>query len=186
MSPEKYLELKNDYIDHIKTFVSEHGGLIPHLSVFADIKQPTEEQIGKPAMVHVPIPDEFMQNDFMKEMFVTTIVPELFTDIKKEFIPVGVAWAAEAWMRVGSKDFDFESENYKELPIEKEVIIITMESVDKEELFLYEMKREGKQVNSDGELTDHISLIPMDDMKKPDGFGGRFSGLFKKFNDEAN
>jgi hypothetical protein len=186
MTSEEYLILKDDYIDFIKNYVIENGGISPQLSIFADIKKPTEEQIGKSAIVHIPIPEKFMENDMMKEMFIQEVVPDVFSDIKKEFIPQGVAWAAEAWMRVADKDFDMDKDEYKKLPIKKEVIIITIESVDNEEVFLFEIKRDGKQVNSEGNLTDAITLTYLDDMKKPNGLGGRFSGLFKKFNDETN
>ena len=39
MTDEQYEQLKKDYIDHIKEYVTDNGGLFPHLTVFADIKK---------------------------------------------------------------------------------------------------------------------------------------------------
>jgi hypothetical protein len=185
MTDEQYTLLKEEYVSHIKSYVTSQGGLFPHLSIFADVKKPEKGEEDKPALIHIPIPDEYMEDDESKESFIKDVVPDLFSSIKKEFIPYGVAWAAEAWMRVADKKFDADKDDYKKLPIRKEVIIITIESLNLEEAFLYEIKREGKQVNGDGELTDAISLISIEGMDKPDGLGGRFSGLFKKFKNDV-
>lgn len=87
-------------------------------------------------------------------------------------------------MRIADKDFDMD--NYKSLP-KKEVIFISIETENKSETIIYEMIRNGKQVNTEGDLTDKIELKEMHDIEKPEGTSGRFAGLYKKLiNDEVD
>lgn len=180
MTEENYLSIKEDYISHIKDYVNETGGLFPHITIFAEIREPKDELETKPALIHIPIPDQFMSDDEKKEEFVTDVLPGIIKEVRKKFIPKGVAWAAEAWLRMADKKDDVS--DYKKLPIKKEVIIITIESESKNDSYIYEIVRTGKQVNSEGELVDAVKLEEMESFKNPDQMGGRFSGLFKKFN----
>jgi len=112
------------------------------------------------------------------------VLPKVFKELKKRFIPHGIAWAAEAWMRVADKNFNSSKDDWKSIPIRKEVIMISIESEDGNEFFMYEIKRSGKQVNSDGEFVDIVELERFDDeviKKSPEQITGRFTGLFKKF-----
>jgi len=102
--------------------------------------------------------------------------------LKEKFSPKAIAWAAEAWMRVADKNFNPEKDDWKAISVKKEIIMITIESENKNDCFIYEIKRLGKQVTNTGELIDIIELEKLDDLTKPDNIGGRFSGLFKKFN----
>jgi len=180
MTDEQYEELKKDYINHIKEYVTDNGGLFPHLTVFADVKKPKEGEEDKPAIIHIPIPDEWMQSDEMKDKFVDNVIPDVFKDINAEFIPHGIGWAAEAWMRVADKNFDPSKGDWKKIPIRKEVIMISIESDRPSESIIYEIKREGKQVNSDGNLVDVIKLEQQFKDEIAPSTGGRFTGLFKK------
>ena len=177
MTKEKYHDLEDDYINHILKYVKESGGLFPHISIFAEDKDPEQT---KPALIHIPIEDSYMEDDAGKERFIKNVLPGVFRALKEEFIPVGTAWASEAWMRFPGKDFDPEKDNWKEIPIKKEVIIIQTESDFGTSCVIYEIKREGKQINSDGELTDNVTLERLDDLKNPEHMSGRFSGLFNK------
>lgn len=182
MTNDEFLSLKEDYIDNIEKYVKEEGSLFPHVSIFADFKNPKESE-GKPAIIHIPIPDEYMENDNSKEEFVETVLPDIFSKVKEKFIPVAVGWASEAWMRIADKKENVT--DYKKLPIKKEVIIITIEA-NKEMNFsqcaLYEIKRNGIQVNSDGELKNNVTLEFLEGMD-PKEMGGRFSQLLSKFKD---
>jgi hypothetical protein len=184
MTKEKYFDLQEDYINHILSYVKQSGGLFPHISVFADIIDPKEDEIDKPALIHIPIDDDFMKDDESKDRFVDVELPKAFKELKKKFEPAGIAWAAEAWMRViEKKNFDVIQDNWKAIPVKKEVIMISIESKDYDKkCILYEIKRQGKQVNNDGELIDNIELERLEDMANPDQMSGRFSGLLKKFN----
>jgi hypothetical protein len=181
MKNSQYEELKEEYIKHLVDVISETGGLFPHITIFADVLNPKEDEKDKPAIIHIPIPDKFMKDDESKDEFIDQIIPDIFKDLKKKFNPHGVAWSSEGWMRQLEKG-DKMPDNYKNLPIKKEVIIVTLGTKEKEEAIIYEVKREGKQVNQSGDLVDIVKLDKLD-ADQPDSVGGRFSGLFKKFKD---
>lgn len=183
MTNEELNDLKEIYVIHLKNYMTETGGLFAHVSVFAENIE--KEKDDKPAIIHIPIPEEFMKNDDTKDTFINDLLPDVITEIKKEFIPIGIAWASEAWMRVADKDFDMSE--YKSLP-KKEVVFISMETKFGCETLIYEIKREGIQVNSEGELTDRIELEELKTDAKPSSTEGRFAGLYKKLlnNDETD
>lgn len=184
MTEEQYYKLKEDYIEHILEYVREEGGLFPHLSILADIKEPSPEEENKPALIHIPIDEQYMESEENKDEFVYDILPVVFKKLKKDFTPTAIAWASEAWMRIVDKNFDVSKQNWKEIPIKKEVIIITIESEFENISHLYEIKRKGKQINSEGTLIDAIQLEKLDEeFKGASKVEGRFSGLFKKFKD---
>ena len=181
MTDKKFTEMKEIYVEHLIDIISETGELYPHITIFADVIHPEEDDKDKPAIIHIPIPEGFMENDESKEDFVENVLPDVFKKLKKEFIPQGIAWSSEAWMRTVKKDADVP-DNYKDLPIKKEIVIVMMSTKDKEEVLMYEIKRKGKQVNSDGNLVDIVKLNKIKS-EQPNSISGRFSGLFKKFND---
>lgn len=175
MTEEKYQKVKDSYITHIKEYIKEAGGLFPHVTVLAD---EIEETDSKPAIIHIPIPEEFMGSDESKDIFVDDILPDVMQNIKERFKPHAIAWASEAWMRKADKDFDFEKENYKQLP-KIEVVFVSIETKDKAETYLYEMNRVGMKVNEDG-LCDDIQLTELEDLRTTNKTEGRFAGLYKK------
>jgi hypothetical protein len=114
-------------------------------------------------------------------VFIEEIVPSVFKSITERFIPAGMAWASEAWMRIADANtFDPKRDNYKNIPIKKEVLFISIETDYINETRIYDIERKGKQVNADGELIDHITLIENQELKAPDKVEGRFAGLYKK------
>ena len=175
MDQEIYNELKKDYKENLLSHATENGGVFPHITVFAESKNEEEDE-NKLSLLHIVIPEEFMENDVTKDKFVKKLVPDIFAKIKKDFIPHAVAWASEGWMRIPPKDFK-PDDDYKTLP-KKECLIITMESESEEEVILYEIQR-NLNVDKEKGLIDKIELIELKDT--PSNIGGRFSGLFKKF-----
>lgn len=178
MTEEDYNEVKDLYIDHIKKYMVEAGGLFPHITILAD--HLNKEDDVKKAIVHIPIPGEYINTEEGKDSFVNEIMPGIFKEVNKRFKPYGVAWASEAWVRTADKDFDPDKTNWKKLPIKKEVLFITIETAFKQEALLFNIKRKGHKVNSDGELIDNISLEQEDSLGNPEAMGGRFAGLYKK------
>lgn len=176
MTEEKYEELKEDYIGNIKRVMTELSYILPHISVFGVHK---DEEESKDAIVHIQVPDEFMKSEQMKESFVEEVIPKIADKIREKFIPYGVAWTSEAWVRTATKEQGVP-DNWKELPIEKEILMVNMEFTYKKELIVYEIKRTGKQVNEDGDLVDHIDLIKQD-FSAAEQMTGRFTGLLEKF-----
>jgi hypothetical protein len=177
MTKEKFQTIKEEYINHLKNYMCEAGSLFPHITVFAEDLDVTNE---KPCIVHIPIPPEYMKNDDTKDDFVNNIIPDLFVELKKKFTPVGIAWAAEAWARIGKKADNLNMDQIKKLPIKKEVVIITIETIDTSESFIYNIKRNGKQVTKDGDFIDNINL-ELAEESNGNLVGGRFSGLFELF-----
>lgn len=177
MTPEKIQELKITYLDHIKDYLNETGGLFPHITIIAEHRDPAKSEEN--AIIHVPIPDKYMGGDDAKQKFVDNVVPGLAKKLNEDFIPQAVVWASEAWVRSMHKDAKME--DYKDLPIEKEVLIIVYESNYDKEIQVHEMIRNGKQVNKDGNLVDAITLVHDKGFTSNDYPTGRFTGLLKKF-----
>ena len=177
MTEEKYQELKEEYVGNIKRVMTELGFIRPHLTVFG--KHVDEEKKDKDALVHIEVRDEFMRSENMKESFVQEIIPEIAGKIKKLVSPYGVAWTSEAWVRTAGKE-EGVPDNWKTIPIDGEILMVNMDFENKSEMLVYDIKRNGKQVTEDGDIVDHVELIEKD-MKEASGWGGRFTGLLKKF-----
>jgi hypothetical protein len=54
-----------------------------------------------------------------------------------------------------------------------------MQFNDRKDLITFDIVRNGKQVNDDGDLIDKVELIETD--LKGDSFSGRLSDLYEKF-----
>jgi hypothetical protein len=175
MIEDEYKKVKDTYIKHVQSYMKEAGNLFPHITIFAKHKDAEDD---KPAVIHIPIPDEFMEDDETKDMFVNDILPQVFKSVKDDFIPYSIAWGSEAWVRSISKD-ESMPDNYKSIPIKKEVLFVSIETKDKQESIIYDIKRNGKQVNSDGSITDIIELTEAQESGMVNSSEGRFSGLFK-------
>lgn len=184
MTKEKLEEIKQRYISHIKEYVTGAGSLFPHISILGTHKDDED----KSAIIHIPIPSKFMEADGKKDEFLEDILPEIAKKVREDFNIGGVAWAAEAWMRIVSKDEYIPGvTDYKTLPIKKEVIILTFESPDNNQAIIYELKRLGKKVNEEGELIDQVELYEKPELssttESPATVGGRFTGLYKRITD---
>ena len=117
-----------------------------------------------------------------KDKFIDQVFPTICNQVKEKFEPLAVTWASEAWIRsVKKEDVETVKEfNWKNLPIEKEALIISIETETQKEVIFFEIKREGKQITDDGSIVDKIILEPISDLLLPDQVGGRFSNLFLK------
>lgn len=175
MTQEDFKDLKETYIEHIQQYIKDVGNLFPHITIFADLKDAKED--SKPAIIHIPIPSEYMETDELKDKFLEEVLPDVFKSIKEEFVPTGVAWGAEAWVRIAEKNSVVK--DYKKLPIEKEVVFISIETKDNHETLVYDIERNGKQVNSDGSISDIIQLTEAKESGMSSGATGRFAELFK-------
>jgi hypothetical protein len=173
MTNEIFEELKEAYVEHLKEMMLEEGTIYPVITIFADHIEDTE---GKGAIVHLPIPAEYMQSSKKKDEFIEEMLPQVAEQVREKFIPYAVAWSAEAWMRIvdEKKDELFEPSINKE-----EAIIINIETDGKTETIIYKIIRNMNVEEKEG-LKETITLEKMDDV--PTGTGeGRFTGLLKKF-----
>jgi len=179
MTDNDFQEIKQEYIENIRSKISELGGLHPHITIFADVNDAVEGEDHSMAILILPIEDEYMKDDQAKDEFVDDILPGVFKKINEQFTPKALAWASEAWIRTIEKNEEMP-DNYKELPIKKEVVIISIESDNSNECLIYEINRKGKQITRDGNLVDTITLEQINGFTVPKETTGRFAGLFKK------
>ena len=108
------------------------------------------------------------------------VIPELAKDIaKKKFTIYALAWASEAWIREAKAGSDVD-ENWRDLPIKKEVIVINLESIIKNEFIMYDVSRSGHKVSDTGEFIDNIELTQVKQDSLSD-VGGSLSGISKYF-----
>lgn len=176
MTTEQIQELKEAYINNIKGYIKDEGGIFPHLTLFATpIDNPEEKSV-----IHIPIPDQFLKSEENKDRFIQDIFPQIAKKIQERFVTAGIAWASEAWVRTVSKDEEVP-ENWQDLPIEKEVLFINIDFGNGEESLMFEIKRQGKQVNENGQLVDHVELIQESSLSGNSQTSGRLSGLLSKF-----
>lgn len=182
MTNEIFEEIKAEHINNIKQYIKKEGNMFSQITVIGENKVIIEKEDTKPAIIIIPIPEEALESDKNKETFINDMLPEIFAKIQEEFIPKATIWVAEAWMRSTTKNFDFDKEDYKKLPISKEVLFIVVETIDKSETIIFDIKRSGVQVNNEGKMIDTIDLIPIPEYtQEPNLLSGRFSNLFKIF-----
>ena len=180
MTEEKYIDLKEGYLKNVKNYMQEEGGLFSHISLFAELKEKDGDD-QKESIIHIPIPEKIANSDEGKEYFITKMIPEIASAVKEEFKITAVVWASEAWVRSSKIDDKDAFENWKDLPIKKEVLMVSLESEFGNETNVYEIVRNGMKVTEDG-LSDSIELIKDEQLSGENlKFEGRFTGLYKKF-----
>jgi hypothetical protein len=179
MTKEEFIELKDTYIDNIKRYFKESGDLFAHVALFCEFKKDAEDYDERPAIVHVPIPGKLLETGLGKDFFVEFLLNEAVTDIKEKFIIKGVAWSAEAWMKMSDKNPKNDIE-MDDLPIKAEVIIINIESEDVNECNIFEIERSKMSIEEDGSIkSEEINFKELQREGNPN-MGGRFSGLYNK------
>ena len=173
---EKFAEMKKNYLEMIVQGTKEAGGLPPHLTLFGSHIDDDEKQ----AIIHIPIQDELMQPEGKVKLF-EKVIPMLAEKVKEKFNIYALAWSSEAWIREGGPDRS-SIDNWRDLPIKKEVIVVNFESTVKNEFIMYDLVRNGHKVSDEGDLIDNIELTEV----KHEGPGtseGNLTGLLKKFQD---
>lgn len=176
-----------NYTEHIKEFkianvqlmqylLSKHGGLDPMIVVL--VKESNDEM----NVVAVPVPGEFLDNDNTKDALAAAI-PSLLTMLTKQGKePVCFSFSSEAWLRKSPEGVTEVPDNWKDLP-KTECMISTYESADESDMEVFEIIREGKMANENGDLIDAIVLRPYsigNDGEKPKSLKGRFHGAFQE------
>jgi hypothetical protein len=177
MTKEEYNSMKDGYYEMVTKMLTDFGGLGPSITILGIHKED-----GKNAIVHIAIEGKYMKDEDSKDEFVDVIIPQVAERVRQEFDIKAVVWASEAWLRVFDKSATAEQiRNWKSFPVKKEVLIFVIDSEQQSETIIKEIVRKGKQVNEDGELTDHIELVDMPDYEQGVTGEGRFSNLYKKF-----
>ena len=176
-----------NYENHIKEFkianvqmmqylLSKQGGLDPMIVVL--VKESNDEM----NVVAVPVPGEFLNDDKTKDVLASSI-PTLLSMLAKEGKePVCFSFSSEAWLRKTPEGVTEVPDNWKDLP-KTECMISTYESADKSDMEVFEIIREGKMANENGDLIDAIVLRPYsigENGEKPKSLKGRFHGAFQE------
>lgn len=176
MTEEQFIEIKDEYLQNMKEMLLETGNIQPTVTIIAD-----HLEENKPAIVHIPLPDKIANSDSGKQMFVDKMIPEIAVKVKERFSIKAVAWASEAWMRESPADnFDPKVDDYKKIPIKKEILILTIDTGAKTESYVYEIIR--LSVSPTGDLVEDIELVDMPELSNQFAEnGGRFGNLYKKF-----
>jgi hypothetical protein len=176
MTEEKFIELKEGYLNDIKSMLLENESLSATITIIGE-----ERTSSSSSIVHIPLPEKIINSDEGKQMFVDIMIPEISKKINEKFSIHAVAWASEAWMREAHvNDYNPEKDNYKDLPIKKEILIITIDTETSAENHVYEIVR--MSIGPDGDLVEKLDLVELPEMNKAMGESeGRFSGLYKKF-----
>lgn len=176
MTNEQFIEIKDEYLNNMKSMLVEIGNIQPTVTVIAD-----HIEENKPAIVHIPLPEKIANSDTGKQLFVDKMIPEIAVKVKERFIVKAVCFASEAWMRESHKDdFNPEVDDYKKLPIKKEILILNIDTEAKTESYVYEIIR--MSVSPTGDIVEDIELKELPELSEHYGTSeGRFSGLYKKF-----
>ena len=175
MTDEVLENLTSEYLELIVRQTKDTGGLPNHITLFATHKAPERE--NKSALIFLAMDSELMDSSEGKDIIVDVVIPKVAERVKKDYVVYGLAWASEAWLRESS--LDKKIEDYQQLPIKKEVLIVSIETTQKSESHLYDLVRNGHVVNDEGNFIDNIELTKLDIV--PDSTAGRFTGLLKNF-----
>jgi len=178
MTDTQFIEMKDAYLDDIKGMLLKNGNFSATISIIGEEKKDLSSSI-----VHIPLPEQIINSDEGKQLFVDKMIPELSKKLKDRFNIQAVTWASEAWMREAHKDdYNPDTDNYKDLPIKKEILIITIDTKTNLESHVYEIVR--MSIAPNGDLIEKVDLLKLPELSEVFGSTeGRFSGLYKKFTD---
>ena len=180
-------EFKVANVQLMQYLLSKHGGLDPMIVVL--VKEENDEY----SVVAVPVPGEFLKDDNSKDALATSIPALLTMFAKQGKEPICFSFSSEAWLRKTSEGVTEVPDNWKDLP-KTECMISTYESMDESDMEVFEIIREGKMANENGDLIDAIVLRPYsigENGEKPKALKGRFYGAFQEMykmrqNEKAN
>ncbi len=193
MSDQRFDDFKRDHINYVQSFMKRNGEMGSLITVLAEqyqdrpaVDEENDPDKEKSIVIHIPVPNNFLRSGETKEEFVNEVIPSIFEDIKKKFIPKAVVWTSEAWMREASNEQYKNADNYTDLPITGEVMILSFTKADYEETIIFRITRKGKIVNAEGEMVDDVELTEDHKLSSTaedeDKGKGRFTNLFSKFN----
>lgn len=180
MSNEEHIrEFKKANTEMIQFLLAKQGGYRPMITVLVRTGD-TDEDIN---IIALPVPPDFLDSDMSKDLLAAQI-PGIFQHLVNEGKePICFSWGSEAWLRKTEEGVTEVPDNWKELP-KVEALICTYESENESSMEVFEMFREGKIANEEGELIDAIRIAPYHvgkEGEKPTAIKGRFTNLFKVY-----
>jgi len=172
MTEEKFNDIKESYVEHLKEVMIEEGFLPPLITVIGSEKETKHNSI-----IHILVPAEYMVSDEKKEEFIEDLLPNASKEVRERFDIEATIWSAECWMTIADK-------NLKPTEEKQEAIIINIESETKNQTLVYNIERIGMEFVKDKGLVDKIELKEfINDYDLPSD--GRFTGLFKKIKNDV-
>ena len=179
MSP-KVKSYIDQYLESLHKFFLDRGEYMAQITIFATSKD------GQLIIMPMILPPQVMQDDQAKDRFIQHELPKIARATVKHLKVEAVLFGTEAWIREAANE-EVEKigrENYRQLPITGEVVIIYVQHEEDEKCHVYDIHRVGKKVNEDGDLFDEVTLT-VNDKLTGNMQGGRFAGLYKIFNDAS-
>lgn len=175
MTKEEFKEIKEYYIESTKETLLKHGNIGPVITIMGNLKDN-----NTPSALQIVLPEEVANSDESKQLFVDKVIPKLAVEVREKFTIDAVGWSSEAWLREVPKD-EFDPKTYKEIPIKREILIITIDTAEGSECYTYEIVR--MSVSPNGDLVENIELIELPTLgMQVSNSEGRFNDLYRKFN----
>jgi len=174
MTKEEFKEIKEYYIESTKETLLKNGNLEPVITIMGNLKDN-----NTPSALQIVLPEEVVNSDENKQLFVDKVIPKLAVEVREKFTIEAVGWSSEAWLREIPKD-EFNVEDYKKIPIKREILIITIDTAKESECYAYEIVR--MSVSPNGDLVEDIELVELPDVaSSASNSEGRFNNLYRKF-----
>jgi hypothetical protein len=185
---EQYNTVKEEYVDSLKEMFTMMGSIPAQISLIG--KKENEEKV---IIIHIPLTAEILESDRTKINFLNKIFPEVIAEANKICTINYVVWAAEAWVRTVDKETTDEDDlkNWREIPIDKEALVVIFEGKDFKQTQIFDIKRLGKEVNEKGNLVSKIELELDEELSQANSFidtnsAGIFNNLYKRVEDATN
>jgi hypothetical protein len=174
MTKEEFKEIKEYYIESTKENLLKHGTIEPVITIMGNLKDN-----NTPSALQIVLPEEVANSDENKQLFVDQVIPKLAVEVREKFTIQAVGWSSEAWLREIPKD-EFNVEDYKKIPIKREILIITIDTAKESECYAYEIVR--MSVSPNGDLVENVELVELPDVaSSASNSQGRFNNLYRKF-----
>ena len=124
-----------------------------------------------------------MNSDEGKDTFVEKVIPQLNQELKERRFNVQVVcFVSEIWKRqTDEKGYDMV-EDYKEIPVTGEGVIIIIEDKNNCSTSFYNTVREDMKVDNEKGFSSKATLVFESENNVPTGTSvGRFANLYEKF-----
>lgn len=192
MNKEKQKNMMSEFKDLMEKMLLDDGEVTPTLGIVAVKILPDEDDDDKPSdhLMICPLPDQLLSSKEVKVFLVEEVLPKLGRKIRAEGLKIiGVNFVYVGMVKTIPKDTlgdrtpeEIVPEDLENLKA-KEILFHSYQSKDMNVVQGYNIKREGKSVNEEGELIDNIKLVKSKELSttgknKPE-IGGIFSNLFE-------
>lgn len=185
MTEEAYIELVDVYKNKIIEIVNKTGNLPANISLFVEKKEDKDGSTN-PDVLIMEIPDQFMVSDESKDFFVDMILPSIFKKFSEKYTISGIGFTSESWLREATQEQLDEVDDYKDLPIKKEIVVMGLDSDIKSETIIYDIKNLGLQVSGEKSgFIKNVELVVNPALSGLITVSGRFVNLYKKMKDNV-